>query len=58
MNIPRKLLERQNDRQKDQQKFGQKGGWKNRKDRQTLIYRKLLAIAEGSIKHLPTFAKD
>ena len=59
--IPRKfkLLERQKDRQKDQQKNGQKDEQKNRqKDRQTLIYRNLLAMARGPIKHLPTFAND
>ena len=36
----------------------QKDGLKDRqKDRQTLIYRNLLSMADIPIKHLPTFAK-
>ena len=41
----------ENDEQKDGPKDGQT-------DRQTLIYRNLLAMAGGPIKHLPTFATD
>ena len=46
-----KLLERQKDRQKDQQKNGQKD---RQKDRQILIYKNLLAMAGGPIKHMHT----
>ena len=33
-------------------------GIKMDRDRETLIYRNLSALAGGPIKHLPTFSKD